>query len=41
MNARGPILRQQLKKLLGEPAMPLETDEAAAEETAADPAEAS
>jgi thiol-disulfide isomerase/thioredoxin len=41
MNARGPLLRKELKKLLGEPAKPLETDEAATEETEAEPAEAS
>ena len=41
MNARGPILREQLKELLGEPAKPLETDESAAEESEADTAEAS
>jgi thiol-disulfide isomerase/thioredoxin len=41
MNARGEILRKELKKLLGEPAEPLETEEAAAEETEAESAEAS
>jgi thiol-disulfide isomerase/thioredoxin len=39
MNARGPLLQEQLEKLLGEPAKKLEADEAAAAEK--EPAKAS